>query len=107
MNGTTYLPKTDILQTAEGFELWMDLPGVGKKDLAVSVKKDQLEIYGKVRPQERKGLRFEYPVGDFARTFVISSEIDQEAISDHLEDGVLRLRLPKAKSALPLEITVH
>lgn len=107
MNVNTYLPKTDILQTPEGFELWMDLPGVAKEDLAVNVKKDQLEVYGKVQPDQRKGLRFEYPVGDFARTFVLSSEIDKESISAQLEDGVLRLRLPKAKSALPVEITVH
>ncbi len=48
----------------------------------------------------------EYNVGDYARSFELSSDIDQGRISAELKDGVVMLTLPKAEKAKPRKITV-
>lgn len=48
----------------------------------------------------------EYNVGHYARAFTLSDKIDQNGISAELEDGVLTLRLKKAKEAVPRRITI-
>ena len=49
---------------------------------------------------------FEYEIGTYSRQFTLSAVIDQGEISAQLNEGVLRLSLPKIKKASPRKITV-
>ena len=48
----------------------------------------------------------EYSVGNYMRSFALSSKIDREQISAQLDDGVLTLTLPKAAAAQPRRISI-
>jgi HSP20 family protein len=87
----------------------MEIPGVEKKDVEVNVEYDVLRVEGRVDFTKYEGLEplyTEYNVGHFARSFTLSSRIDQQQIAAQLEDGVLTLTLKKAKEAMPRKIAI-
>jgi HSP20 family molecular chaperone IbpA len=104
-----YVPKADIFETEKNFHIITDLPGVRQDDLDITVEKNILQIsakVGEVIPDGYSLDRMEYRIGDFRRKFILSDEIDRERIEAVFNDGVLRLRLPKAQSAVMRKITV-
>jgi HSP20 family molecular chaperone IbpA len=87
----------------------MEMAGVEKKDLSVALESDVLRVEGRIdfsRYEGTEPVYTEYNVGPYARSFALSSKIDQEKISAQLEDGVLTLTLPKAKQAPPRRIAI-
>ena len=85
------------------------MPGVDEKSVDITLEKELLTIYGRVEPEvpEKHSLAIaEYGVGDYRRTFTISSEIDRDHIEASVKDGVLKLVLPKAESAKTRKIPV-
>src|SRR5207248_6285338 len=99
-----YVPNTDIHETDDALVVVMEVPGVEKKDLAVDLENDVLRIDARIDPGKYEGLQplyTEYNVGHFARSFTLSSKIDQQQISAQLEDGVLTLTLKKTREAAP------
>jgi HSP20 family protein len=104
-----YVPTTDIFETEEALTVVMDLPGVTKQSVDVNVENDVLRIEARIDPSKYEGMEplyTEYNVGHFARSFTLSSKIDQQQISAQLEDGVLTLTLKKAKEAMPRRISI-
>ena len=82
-NRKVYVPKTDIIETAEGMILYADMPGVDEKSVEVTLEKNILAITGAVEPQDFSGRSIcyaEYDTGDYERSFTISDEVDREQI---------------------------
>lgn len=107
--GKRYAPHTDISESEDALTVVMDMPGVVKEDVTVTVEEDRLAVTGEIRFGDYEGMRpvyTEYNVGHFERTFVLSNEIDRDAISAEMKDGVLTLRLPKAETAKPRRIEI-
>lgn len=104
-----FAPRTDIYETKDAIVLVADLPGVDEASLEVTLEKGVLTFTGKVDPGTgTEGLtptHREYEAGDFHRAFSLPEEIDRERIEATMRDGVLRLKLPKAK-ARPHRIAV-
>lgn len=107
MQTQTYLPKTDIVETADGFELALDMPGVPKDGLKVEVEKNRLKVFGRARQQKGRRVRAEYPEGDFSRSFTLGQAVDPKKIEAQYQDGVLTLHLAKASSEAPVSIQIH
>jgi HSP20 family protein len=104
-----YVPTTDIFETDDALTVVMELPGVEKQAIDVSVENDVLRIDARIDFTKYEGLEplyTEYAVGHFARSFTLSNKIDQQQIGAQLDDGVLTLTLKKAKEALPRRIAV-
>jgi HSP20 family molecular chaperone IbpA len=104
-----YVPYTDIYETDEALTVVMEMPAVERNDLDVRIENDVLHVEGRIDLSKYEGLEpvyTEYNVGHFARSFSLSSKIDQERIGAHVEDGVLTLTLPKAKEAMPRRIAI-
>ena len=104
-----FVPTTDIFETEDALTVVMEVPGVQKGAVDVQVENDVLKIEAKIDPAKYEGmdpLYTEYNVGHFARSFSLSSKIDQQQISAQLEDGVLTLTLKKAKEATPRRIAI-
>ena len=104
-----FVPTTDIFETEDALTVVMEVPGVNKEAVDISVENDVLKIEAKIDPSKYDGMEplyTEYNVGHFARSFMLSNKIDREQISANLEDGVLTLTLKKAKEATPRKISV-
>lgn len=105
-----YLPATDIHETDDALTVVMEIPGVARDGVDVSIKNDVLKVEAKINFSAYEGLEplyTEYNVGHFARSFTLSNKIDQQQISASLDDGVLTLTLKKAKEALPRRIAIN
>lgn len=107
--GKHYTAPTDVFETPEALTLVMDMPGVGRDGVEVTLDKDRLTIEGRIDQTPYEGLRplyTEYNVGHFTRTFSLSRRTDREGITAEMQDGVLTLRLPVADEAKPRRIEV-
>ena len=104
-----YLPVTDIFETDQALTVILEMPGVEKESVDVRVENDVLAIESRVDLSKYQGLAplyIEYNVGNYARSFHLSSKIEQDRITAELKDGVMTLVLPKAENAKPRRITV-
>lgn len=87
-----------------------ELPGVRKDDLEIYAVGDELTIKGSRPRTEGENVTYhrqERGAGEFSRVVTLPVEIDAEKIEAVLADGVLTLRLPKAESAKPRQISVR
>jgi HSP20 family protein len=104
-----FLPITDIFETEQALSVILEMPGVVKDNVDISVENDTLTIQGRIDYSKYEGLQpvyTEYNIGHYVRTFQISGKIDQGQISAELKDGVMKLVLPKAEKAKPRKINV-
>jgi len=108
-NGLFFTPLVDIYETDESLTLVADMPGVTKGNLDIDLAEGILTITGTVPVgEDMPQLAYqEYQIGGFTRKFRVGEAIDQSGIRAKLEDGVLRLVLPKAKSLRPKKIEVE
>jgi len=105
----TYLPTTDIFETEQELTVVMEMPGVDRQNVEVTVENNVLSVSGRIDFSKYEGLQpvyTEYNVGSYARTFQLSSKIEQDGISAALKDGVMTLVLPKVERAKPRKIAV-
>jgi len=108
--GRYFVPSADIFETDHALTVVMEMPGVEKRDLDVALESDVLRVEGKIDFAKYEGMEpvyTEYNVGHYARSFTLSSKIDQAGISAQLDDGVLTLTLPKMKEAQPRRISIN
>ncbi len=107
--GPIFIPAVDILENERELVVLADMPGVETKNIDVDLRDNQLTIIGRVDPVEsdkETHLYKEFEWGDYYRQFALSNIIDQTKISATMEDGVLRLTLPKVERAKPQKIKV-
>jgi HSP20 family molecular chaperone IbpA len=102
-----FVPPADIYESQEALSVVLEMPGVDKDNVDVRVEEGMLNIEGRLDLSKYQGLvplYTEYNVGHYARSFRLSSKIDQSKIGAELKDGVLSLTLPKAEEAKPRSI---
>jgi HSP20 family molecular chaperone IbpA len=107
--GSVFIPAVDILENTNEIIVLADMPGVESRSVDIDLKDNQLTITGKVdAPEGEKetSLYREFNWGDYFRQFTLSNVIDQAKISAKMENGVLRLVLPKVEKAKPQKIKV-
>jgi HSP20 family protein len=108
--GPVYSPAVDIFENDNAITLLADMPGVKAADLDIDLRENVLTLTGRVSSpgtaKESMVLR-EYRAGTYFRQFTLSETIDQPRIDAQLNDGVLRLELPKVERARPRQITVR
>jgi len=104
-----FLPTTDIFETDEALTMLLEMPGVDRENIEISVENGVLTVEGKINFSKYDGLQpvySEYNIGPFRRTFRLSSRIDQDKIRAEMQAGVITLVLPKAEEAKPRRIDV-
>ena len=104
-----FVPTADIYESQDALTVILEMPGVEKDNVDVRVEEGMLNIEGRLDLAKYQGLLplyTEYNIGHYARSFRLSSKIDQTKIAADLKDGVLSLTLPKAEEAKPRTIKV-
>ena len=102
-------PAADIYETRDEYTMMLEMPGVTKENLTITIDNDELEIEGKVSDiaPEGKELKYsEYRLYDFYRKFRVGDDIDRNKIDATLENGVLKLVLHKVEAVKPKKIEV-
>jgi HSP20 family protein len=107
--GRTYVPDVDICETADGLWLWADMPGVDDQSIQINLADGVLSIEGRVAIGDYDNLApvyTEYNIGNYARRFTLSNDIDTGRIKARMTNGVLELEIPKAERAKPRRIPI-
>ena len=107
--GPTVTPAVNIFEDAHGITLWADLPGVSRDRLNVHVQDRTLFIEGEAVVDTPQGLRLhhaEIREPRFERAFSLSTDFDTSKIEANLNDGVLKLVIPRREEAKPRRVEV-
>ncbi len=101
-------PLANIHETKDGYIVEAEMPGVNKSGLEVTVDNNELLLVGHRAPLETKGeaVYRESRPHDFRRVFELDPSIDTSKIEAKMEQGVLKLTLPKAEKVKPKKISV-
>ncbi len=98
-------PAVDITEAEEGYRIRVDLPGVKKDDLSVTLQDGVLTVEGERKEQrEEKGERVhrrEVWHGRFVRSFAMPADADENAVEARFEDGVLNILVRRVKQEQP------
>jgi HSP20 family protein len=91
-----WIPAADVYEDEREYTLALDLPGINRQALDVSLDDGRLTIRGeRPRRAEAGTRRTERPHGRFVRTFSLPDAVDRQGITADYKDGVLLLHLPK------------
>ena len=107
--GLVFTPAVDIFETDKNITLLADMPGVKADDLTIDLRENVLTLSADIAPVDNKDeqdILKEYDTGRYYRQFTLGELINQENIDAKLNDGVLRLSLPKVEKATPKKIAV-
>ena len=102
--GPVFVPAVDILENEKELIILADMPGVDSKNVDIDLKDNQLTIIGRIDKAEDEkevSLYKEFQWGDYFRVFTLSDVIDQRKITAKMDNGVLRVVLPKVEKANP------
>jgi HSP20 family molecular chaperone IbpA len=105
-----FLPNADIYETSSELKVVLEMPGIEKNNVQISLEDGVLHVEGRLDLSKYAGLQAlytEYNVGHYARSFQLSSKIDQSKIAAEMKNGVLSLTLPKVEEAKPRTIQVR
>ena len=101
-------PAASVTDTADGYILEIEMPGVKKDGLDISVDNHELTIVGRrsVPAAEGTVIHRESHPENFRRTFELDPSIDANNIGAKIDQGLMTLTLPKAEHVKPRKITV-
>jgi HSP20 family protein len=107
------LPRTNIEELEKSFVFTLEMPGLSKKDIEVSLEADKLTVRGERTAEKTDGgdgkkiLRREIRTESFERSFSLGNEVDQENIKARMEDGVLTITLAKKAEKVGRKVDVN
>ena len=101
-------PPASVTESAEGYMLEIEMPGVKKDGLDISVENNELNVIGRRSLPAVEGalIHHESRPENFRRKFEIDPSIDAEKISAKIDQGLVTLTLPKAEHVKPRKITI-
>lgn len=110
--GSSFVPKVDIIENENSYELHVAAPGLNKEDFNIEVKDNYLTVSGERKfTNEKKDKNFhaiETQYGSFSRSFVLPENIDGAKINARYNNGILEVLVPKdEKKALKTTIKVN
>jgi HSP20 family protein len=103
-------PAADITEEDDAYVAKVELPGVSKDDVKITMQDNVLHIRGE-KKSEKKGKednfhRVERFYGTFQRSFTLPTSVKSDRIEAEYKDGILTITMPKAEEAKPKQIEV-
>jgi len=116
----SFMPSFDVRETADAFHFHADLPGLKREDLEITLNGNLLSISGRREAERRDEPKSqgnqredtdryhtaERWYGSFARSFSLPDGIDASGIAADLNDGVLKVTVPKRPEVQPRKIAI-
>ena len=101
-------PAASVIEAGDGYRLEVEMPGVNKDGLDLSIENNELTIIGRRSFPSVEGtlVHHESRPENFRRTFELDPSIDADKISGKIEQGLVTLTLPKAEHVKPRKIAV-
>ena len=104
--------RMDVKEDDKGYTVHADIPGVNKEDIQVTIDGNQVSISAESRQEKEvkegeKLVHSERYYGKVARSFALTSDIDESAAQAKYTDGVLELMLPKKIVAASKKLTIN
>ena len=101
-------PSASVIEAGDGYTLEIEMPGVTKDGLDISVENNELTIVGRRSLPKVQGtlIHHESRPENFRRTFELDPSIDAEKISAKIEQGLVTLTLVKAEHVKPRKVSV-
>jgi HSP20 family protein len=105
----TVCPAANIFENENEYLLELEMPGVKKEGLEISVEGNELSIRGRTERETPPGelIYCESLGADFCRSFELNNDVDSSKIRAELNQGVLCLHLPKKEVAKPRKIQIE
>jgi HSP20 family protein len=107
---TGWSPALDLYESGDHLVAAVELPGMRKEDIDISLHDGTLTISGERKSESTKNgetaQRTERYVGTFRRSIALPTRVDAGKVSATYQDGILRVTLPKAEEAKPKQIQV-
>lgn len=97
-----WMPRLDFFETEKEYLAQMDLPGMDKEDIQVTIENHQLIVSGErneEKSDENKNYhRMERSHGSFYRSIPLPDNVKADAIDAEVKNGVLMVHIPKSKN---------
>jgi HSP20 family protein len=106
---TEWSPALDLYQSGDHLVALVELPGMRKEDIDISLHDGTLTISGERKRESNNGenaQRTERYVGTFRRSITLPTQVDASKVGATYQDGILKVTLPKAEEAKPKQIQV-
>ena len=98
-SGAAWTPLADVYETAEGFVVQLEVPGIAEEDIEIHVDGDSMVVRGQRQPASRTRPdsfhRMERSYGAFSRSFQFPEDVDPDRVAARFKDGLLRVDVPK------------
>lgn len=110
--GSRFVPKVDIVETPENYEVHLAVPGLNKDDFKIEINDNYLTVSGERKfSNEKKDKNYhsiETHYGSFSRSFTLPENTDATKINAKYNNGILELTIPKdEKKVLKQTIKVN
>jgi len=102
--------SADIWEEDNNLFVKMAMPGIKKEDIKISVTADSLTVEGNSKEEtEKKDKKYflkTFQTSSYSQSFNLPTTVNPDAVEAKFEDGVLTVRLPKAKETQAKQITI-
>lgn len=110
MENAVWMPVADIYENDKRYELKLDIPGIHKDEVKISLVNGTLRISGERQQQKEetsgKYHRVERVYGKFFRSFTLPEGIKENEIEAEFNEGQLNIHIPKAEEVKPKELQI-
>jgi HSP20 family protein len=108
----TWAPAVDVKEDAKDLTFAFELPGLRPEEVEITSENGVLTVRGEKREERKEGEEGRYHLversyGSFSRSFQLPQNVDEEQIDASFENGILRVRVPKAALPQPRKIQIR
>ncbi len=107
---TAWAPALDVQEDKDSFSIRVELPGMKREDIEVTLQNGALVITGERKEEKVQDdttvHRQERYYGKFSRVLTLPTAVSGDQVKAQYKDGILTVTLPKAEEAKPKAITV-
>ena len=106
-----WIPAIDLYEDRDNYVVKMELPGMKKEEIDISLHNGVLSISGERKDEEKhedaETYRSERFFGRFQRSVTLPAVVEGDKVNASYKDGILTVTLPKAEEAKPKQITIN